>query len=115
MLSKQSKELDNKHDDHPALEMLPTNFSISGVENDDLESKKHENDDDIDIVLSDAENSPLNEPDVDNNLAENDIEEPNNNVENASIDIVATTDENVSQNLTNVDNDDSKQGMILVL
>ena len=53
MLSKQSKELANKHDNYPGLEMLSTNCSISRDENDGPEPKKHENDHDIDIVMSD--------------------------------------------------------------
>ena len=115
MLSKQSKELDVEHDNYPELEQLSTNCSIPGVENDGQEPKTNENDDDADIVLSDAEDLPLNETNVDNHLAENDIHEPKNNVEHTIIEVVTATDENVPLNLINVDNDDSKQGMTLVL
>ena len=106
MLSKQSKELDNTHYNYPGLDMLSTNCSISGVQNDGPHAKKHENDDDTDIVMSD-ENFPLNETNADNLLAENDLQEPNDNVEHTVVEIVTIADENV-------DNDDNKQGIILL-
>ena len=110
-LSKQSKELDGKHDNLSGLQKLPTNSSISDVEKNGLEPKKDASIDEIDIVMSDAEKPLLDETKVDNHLAETDIQEP----KHAIIDIVATANENVSQSLTNVDNDNNKQGMILVL
>ena len=115
MLSKQSKELDVEHDNYQEVEQLSTNCSILGVDSNGQEPKKNENDDDIDIVLSHAENLPQNDPNIDNHLAENDIHEPHDNVEHTIVEIVTATDENVPLNLVNVDNDDSKQGMILVL